>query len=191
MYKLWFCLNFCQIKIKNHLKHNLYHRCLLTDAYFSYGKHQCNIIIREQLLLLLLLSFVMNHFNHKSRVTVSYIYMSFQFISLFQFSKNFPLKILCHSLLQWGIYHSRFTNLQSIPLICMDIHALLLLSAAPPPGGQPPPASDRGRLPGLCSNYVNIYVNLSMYTLIRSQSSDCLSQDPLPNWLTKVSQPRV
>ena len=89
------------------------------------------------------------------------------------------------------IHHSLFTNLPSIPLICMDIHALLLLSAAPPPGGQPPPASDRGRLPGLCSNYVNIYVNLSMYTLIRSQSSDYLSQDPLPNWLSGVSQPRV
>ena len=79
------------------------------------------------------------------------------------------------------MYPSLFTNLQSIPLIFLDLRALLLLRAAPPPGGQPPPASDGGRLPEHCSNYVNIYVNLSMYALISSQSSDCLSQDPLPN----------
>ena len=34
----------------------------------------------------------MNHLNHKSRVTVSYVYMSYQFISLFQSSEIFPWK---------------------------------------------------------------------------------------------------
>ena len=123
------------LRIKNPLKHNHHHCCVLTDAYFPSGKHQCNIIIREQLLLLLLLSFVMNHFNHKSCVTVSYIYMSYQFISLFHSSKNFNLKISCHCVIHRGMYPSSFTNLQSIPLIFLDLRALLLLRAAPPPGG--------------------------------------------------------
>ena len=86
-----------------------------------------------------------------------------------------------YSLLIWVMYPSLFTNLQSIPLIFLDLRALLLLRAAPPPGGLPPLASDGGRLPERCSNYVNLYVNLSMYALISSQLSDCIAQDPLPN----------
>ena len=42
--------------------------------------------------LLLLLSFVINCCNHESRVTVSYVYVSYQFTSLFQSSEIFPWK---------------------------------------------------------------------------------------------------
>ena len=109
--------------------------CDKRYAYFSSGKHYHNIIIHEQLMwwLLLPLSFVINHFNHEFRVTVSYI--SYQFISLFKSSKNFHLKILCHSPIQRRIYDSRIIKLLSLPLFCMDVRALLLLSAAPPSGG--------------------------------------------------------
>ena len=50
VYKLWFCLNFCQIKIKIHLNHSHHYRHVLTDSYSLSGKYQHNIIIREQLL---------------------------------------------------------------------------------------------------------------------------------------------
>ena len=119
-------------------------------------------------------------------VTLSYIY-----ISLGWFLELLNHRILCYCSIQRWRYTSLFENLQSIPLISLDLRALLLLRAAPPPGGLPPLASDGGRLPERCSNYVNLYVNLSMYALISSQLSDCIAQDPLPNWLTEVSQPRV
>ena len=51
---------------------------------------------------------------------------------------------------------------QALPLFSMDIRALLLRSPAPPSGGLPPPASDGGRVLGLCSGYIIIYVNVSM-----------------------------
>ena len=121
-----------------------------------------------------------------SRVTISYVYMSYHFISLFQSSQNFSMNILCLSLVQRKIDNASLIS-SFLPLFCMDIRALLLRSAAPPSGGTPPPASGGGRGIGLCSGYIITDVDVSMcqcvnmYTNQMSMSLDYPGQDPLPN----------
>ena len=112
MNKLWFCLNFCRIKIKSHLNNHIYYRYVFADSYSLFCRNQHKIIIREQLcychrchllrtvvtknLVSLFHAYTYHIGKHqyyflsmknllwKSCVTVSYVYMSYRNIKTFQ-----------------------------------------------------------------------------------------------------------
>ena len=120
----------------------------------------------------ILLSLSSEIFPWKSRVTVSYVYMSYQFVLLSLSSEIFPWKsrvtVSCNGKLTVLILYHR-CYLYSV-WISGALSALFCCSGQlrPLAGNrlqpQPPPTSGGGCVPGLCSCYVSIYVNVSMYT---------------------------
>ena len=155
---------------------------------------------------LLPLSFVINNFYHKSRVTVSYnkiidpsphsVYQSFHIWRvtvhiIISIIPNIFSKIMCHSLLQRKIDYSRLIS--TISTFIQDGYPRS--SAA-----QRSSALWRVTASGLrrrsCSwplqrLYHHICQCVNVYTNQTSISLDYPGQDRLPNWLSGVSQPRV